>query len=1005
MSYQNIKRALALLVFLISGTVFVKSVQPSVSFWDCGECAAATHWLQVPHPPGAPFFLLLGRIFAMLPIADNPALRTNLLSVFVSAFSVMLLFLVIIKIIENYKSKEYSSISDALLTFLPAFIGALAFSFSHSFWFNAVETEIYATNTFVFALIIYFLFRWHERAENQDHTKYLLIIAYLIGISTTLRLLGVLAFTGIVMVIFFKKYVSDDEALKKSFYLMLAHIGILLIVALGFWASETVTEAPDLEAYKAFDKQFMAVMAIISIVFIGVFRKKLFNRNSIYVPIFVGAAGLTFVYMLIVKHIPDYLSALTSNNSVASAVIFTVFVIGLIALAYYLGKKNKQIAQIIVLSTLFIVLGYSSYTMIVIRSNKPNLPMNENQPDNLKKIVPYLNREQYGDFPMFKRRYSQEPHQQGIYSAYNSDLDFLWRYQLNHMMTRYILWTYGGRASWYQDAGPNFGFLNPVANLVIGSITKIKFQGDNKDSFFGIPIFLALLGIYFHFRKDWKMALCLMVIFIFVSYLYAFYQNQQQPQPRERDKFYATQAFMLAIWISIAISSLIDIVKAKVSSANLAKALSFGVILLGFLFVPGRMLQANYYTHTRANNFVPWDLAYNLLQSCEPNAILVTAGDNDTFPLWYLQDAEGVRRDVRIVNLSLLNTDWYAKQVKNNMPFGTDKVAMTYSDEELEQMQPTRWETKADSIPVPQEVLQNYYSGHSEALGANITTSKQVVNTIPADAPKVLRFTVRPTLGDVGIRVQDILLLDIIKQNAWKRPIHISVTAGGDATLGLDNYLQMVGLSFKLVPEDISKTGKSIDIAKMREYLFNNKTLFTSYYNTKYERGFKFRGLNTNELFYDDNHIRMAQNYRNAYLNTAMYYMQNNDNPNVIYTLDQMNKNLSIDNLEMDFKIFYTMCNLYYNAGAKQQFNTYANKFIKIVTDKLSNDKPSLEEQQYYNPYQMLVGIYQRLERYDDAIKIMRQMLTEDPSNKNLQQQIQQMEMMKTMKRDSIVRK
>jgi len=966
---QNyIKRGLAFLSFILSGGILLSTAQPSVSFWDCGECAAASHSLQVPHPPGAPFFILLGRLFNIINPGNNPALNTNILSVFVSALSVMLLYLIIVKVIEIYRGKEYDSVHSYLFVYLSAFIGAMGFTFTHSFWFNATETEIYATNTFIFALIMYFIFRWYERADKEDNLKYILVIAYLVGISTTLRLLGVLALTGVLMLIFFRKFVNDEKALRQSFYILLAHIGIMLLIAIYIWANEVGVEPIMPEEYKSFDKSFVGIMVFVSLVVMGIFYKKIFNRNSIYMPIIVGGLGITFVYMLIVKHIPDYLSKLTGNDSVSSAIIFILFMLGLVILAWYLQKNKHNIAYFITLFTFFVILGYSSYAMIIIRANKPNLPMNENQPDNLKDLVPYLNREQYGDFPIFKRRFSFEPHQQGIYYNYGSDLEYLWKYQMNHMMTRYILWSYAGRESWYQDAGPNVWPFNGIANFFFGKIFNLRFAGTAQDSYFGIPMLLVLLGLYFHFRKDWKTAFALFTVFIFVSYFYAFYQNQQQPQPRERDKFYASQGFILAIWISFALYVMIEYIYEKVKNVNLRPYLAYGVLAFGFIFVPVRMMSASYYTHSRANNFVPWDLAYNLLQSCEPNAILVTAGDNDTFPLWYLQDAEGVRQDVRIVNLSLLNTNWYAKQLKNNTPHGAAKIKMTYTDEQIDQMMPTRWTAKKDSIIIPLNVLENYY-------GKNI----------PADAPKVFRFTVKPTIGDYGIRVQDILLLDIIKNNIAERPIYISTTTGGDSNLGLDEYLQLHGLAYKLVPENVYRTGNIVNEPVMRKMLFNEETLQTIFYKKDYYLGFKFRGLDDNSnLFFDDNHFRMMHGYRGAYLNLAGYYYNKSMNDKAIETLDFMNKIISVNRVEMEDNLFYKMVMLYYSLDAKDQFNKYGSIFVNTVVNKLLTRKISTEELDYFKVYDILADIYLKLGKKQEALNNFQKLMKEYPDSYGL---------------------
>src|ERR1035437_3938632 len=266
MNYKKYQNIIAATIALITGIVFAMTVQPSVSFWDCGECSAAAVWMQVAHPPGAPFFNLIGRLFAMLPTAQNIGLRVNMLSVFDSAISALLLFLIIVKLIENYRGREYKSAGDALVTYLSAAIGALAFSFSHSFWFNGTETEIYATNTVVFVAIIYFGLLWNEKADGPDNLKYIFMIAYLMGISSVLRMYGILAIIPIIMIIMVRRFVDDEDAYRKSTYIFLGHAALLLVVAFLLWGNETGTTAPSPDAYKAFDTRFLVFLLLTSAV-------------------------------------------------------------------------------------------------------------------------------------------------------------------------------------------------------------------------------------------------------------------------------------------------------------------------------------------------------------------------------------------------------------------------------------------------------------------------------------------------------------------------------------------------------------------------------------------------------------------------------------------------------------------------------------------------------------------------------------------------------------------
>jgi len=275
MNLKLMNRIFAAVVFIIALIIFLSTVQPSVSFWDAGEFTAAAFYLQVPHPPGAPVFLLLGNFLANLPIAENFGYKMNLISVFSSAFAVFFLYLIAVKLINNYKRRKPDSLSDALGTYIAAAIGALALAFSDTFWFNAVEAEVYALSTLLVAAIVYLILRWHERADEKDNEKYILMIAYLVGLSTGVHLMSVLTIVPITMVIAFRKYVVDDDTLKKTGYIFLVHAGIILILALIWWAGESSQTPPTQEAYKDFDSKFKLLVLGLSAIIMGIFWKKI----------------------------------------------------------------------------------------------------------------------------------------------------------------------------------------------------------------------------------------------------------------------------------------------------------------------------------------------------------------------------------------------------------------------------------------------------------------------------------------------------------------------------------------------------------------------------------------------------------------------------------------------------------------------------------------------------------------------------------------------------------
>ncbi len=983
MDYKFLKRIIGIAVFLFSAIVLFMTMQPSVSFWDCGEFVAAGYYLQVPHPPGAPFFLILGRIFSMLPFAANVAYKFNTISVLASAFSVFFLYLIAVKLVENFRGKNYKNLLDALATFVAAAIGALSFSFSDTFWFNGVEAEVYAFSTFLLAATVYLMIRWHERADDKDNEKYLIMIAYLMGLSTGVHLMSILALVPVVMVIVFRKYMNDEEALKKSGYIFLGHAVVVFLIAIAMWSAQKGTTPPTPEEYKAYDQKFILVTLGLSAIFIAVLWKKLLNKNSIYLPIILGGICLFIVYPGVVKILPSLIGDIAGNNIVTGIIVLILIFAALAYGIYFSVRENKRTMHLIFTSFAFVLIGFTTFAMVIIRANQ-NPPMNENEPDKLTELMSYLNREQYGDFPIFKRRFSSEPHQQGVFTGYSSDLDFFWNYQMNHMMTRYLLWNYAGRAGWDQDEGADIAPFNGIGSIIT-KITGVNFSGSVKDSLFGIPFLLGIVGIYFHFKRDWKMASIFMVMFILMGYLTAFYQNQQEPQPRERDYFYVGAFFVYSIWIAIAIRGLIDLIQEKVKNISISNAATVAVLVFGFILVPIVMLRANYFTHDRSKNWVPWDYSYNLLQSCAPNAVLFTNGDNDTFPLWYLQDVEGVRRDVKIANLSLLNTSWYIMQLKHNDPYKVGTVSMKISDSQIEQIRPIQWNTQEITVPLPKstpeikDLMQKYEITDTSVIKQGSIKFK-MDNTL--------------TFGNVkAVRVQDIMVKEIIEANNWERPIYFAVTCSDDSKIGLQDYLRMEGMAFRFVPEKRKPGIEFINVDLLSKMLKENNS-----YSKDYAPGFKFRGVSDPKIFFDENHSRLIQNYRNSFIRLSLYYINTNQNNLAIQTLDLMQKKIPREIRPMPFGLLYEISNLYYNAGAMDKYKEYSVEVEKLALEQI-NENPNFT-QSYYDPYRVLMMLYDNLNEYDKALELWRRLEVMFPNDPTVKTNIEKYQ--KLMQKDSV---
>ncbi|MFA5803324.1 MAG: DUF2723 domain-containing protein [Melioribacteraceae bacterium] len=942
MNQKLLHRIFAAVVFIIAVLTYFATMQPTVSFWDCGEFVASSYLMQVPHPPGTPFFLFLGRLFSMIPFGDNIGFRVNMVSVLASAFSILFLYLVAVKVIQNYRKKELENLFDAFALYISAAIGALSFAFSDTFWFNAVESEVYATSTFFIAFVVWLMVVWNEKADEPDSEKYLVFIFYLIGLSTGVHLMSVLAIVPVMMTVYFRKYVTDEKTLEKTGIIFVVHTVIILVVAAVMWASQTDTTNPTPEQFGELDSRFLMILVAITALFMGALYKKIFQRNSFYIPIVVGGIALIVIYPGLVKYLPKIISKLGQNdfkiNIIAGIAILAAVGFGV----YWSSKKSKPVLNLIFKCLFFAIIGTSSFVMIIIRANQEP-PINMNSPKTFTELESYINREQYGDFPIFKRRYSNEPHQQNIYTDYSSDLDFLLRYQLNHMFNRYLFWNYIGRESFYQDS-----------DWVLSKML-------------GIPFLIGIFGLFYHFRKDWKMASVFIMMFIFLGYLTVFYQNQQQPQPRERDYFYVGAFFVFSLWIAIGGNALIKILKDNILQKKILKPIIIGFPILCFIAIPFIMLLTNWFEHNRARNYVPWDYAYNLLQSVAPNAILFTNGDNDTFPLWYIQNVEGVRRDVRVACLSLVNTPWYVKQLKNTTPFGSQKVEMSLSDEEIDQIGLQRWDPTEVSVDVPPDVMKEW----------NITDSATVKD-------KKVKWLMKNTgqSGDIKfIRGQDIVALDIIIQAKWKRPVYFAVTCSDDSRLSLDDYIEMEGMAMRVVPKknDIPRI-EYINEPILRKQLFDQPT---NGFSKDYQPGFLFRGLNDKTIFFDENHERLTQNYRNAFMRLALHYLyKEKNNGKTINAMEEMEKRIPRSVIPMDYRIKHDISKILFSAGDTKLYEIYAREVIEETKKHLELNPRDFSS--WYNPYDLLLTHYENLKMYKEAVGILLQLQSYAPGDESV---------------------
>ena len=892
---NRLNRIIAGIVFLVSFLVYYDTMAPTVSFWDCGEFIATSHTLGVPHPPGSPLFLIIGRVFSMIPFSPDIAFRVNLISVLVSAFAVMLLYLIIVKVIAHWRGGIKEN-SDVIIAFGGALVGTLTFAFTDSHWFNAVEAEVYSMSTFFTAIVVWLILHWSERAEEPGNERYILIIAYMIGLAIGIHLLNLLALPFIALIIYFR---------KQSFE----------------WKSFLIT---------------------------------------------IGITGVTFVIIHngVIKGLPK----LAGEIGVFGVVVAVLIVFGIMIWSIV---NKQQLLSIVFTSMVLILIGYSSYTIIFIRSGQDPV-IDENDPETVTAAVSYMEREQYGQVGRFPRRYKGIPAQHEVvgapangqkyslsqkrkYMFYNvsKQWDFFWNYQVKKMYWRYFLWQFAGRGNSTEPGVTAFGANN---------------RQDGVDwSQFGLPLafIIGLVGMVYHFYRDEKEAFSMMTLFFLTGLAVIIYLNQDNPQPRERDYSYVGSFLAFSVWIGVGAAAIVENIIKKIKTENIGHRLGIAVILLQVVLIPFAMVRANYHEHDRSGNYVAWDMSYNMLQSCEPHGIIFTNGDNDTFPLWYLQEVEGMRKDVTVANLSLLNTPWYIRQLRDSRPKGEGFINLT--DGQILGLTSglTPWKTQKIQIAVEGD---------------------------PQNADGYIEWVLKPTFANQALKVQDMMILRIINDAKWKYPIYFAVTVSPTNKIGLDKYLDMEGLTFRLQSHKVD----AINPGKMQDYLmtelgdstwstnFSQSSLLRvdggqnkSFWSKDYQPGYLFRNLGNENVHYNPQIIRLLQNYRSAYMQLAVHYFfdyqrlnrREDANPDEVEilrlrvkeTLDQMEKNLPERTIAIESKdLYFQIGQIYSEIGEKVR--------LRHILDNLESRR-NLSVQDRIRYGQTYI---QDLEDYEKAKKIFK---------------------------------
>lgn len=934
-NFRKINNLAGWAVGLISLIVYVLTIEPSASFWDCGEFIAVSYKLEVPHPPGAPLFLLIGRIFSFLAFGnpEKVAFWINFSSAVSSALTNVFLFwsitLLARKLIIPEQGGQYS-ISQLIMILGAGLVGALTNAFSDSFWFSAVEAEVYAMSSLSTAIAFWMILKWEEAVTNGNKyaDKWILMLAYIIGLSIGVHLLNLLTIPALGMVYYFKRYKFSWSGVFVAFGISMV---LLLFVQYGI-----IPGIPSL-ALK-FDLTFV---------------------NSFGLPFNSGAI---FLMLLITA--------------------------GIVLGIRYANKKGYVMLNLGLLSLSLILIGYLSYMTILVRSNaNPNI--DENNPEDLPRFISYLKREQYGDRPLFRggsynshgngeedlaasyeegdsiyfvdkknkrytgldvkpikkwlypvtfpRMHSEQPHHIQLYKQYSSNISFFIDYQIIHMYWRYFMWNFAGRASDEQDSRWEDG------------IFRGKTDPSNKASnhYYLLPFLVGLIGLFYHFTVNKKDTAVVATLFFLTGIAIVIYLNQTPYQPRERDYSYVGSFYAFCIWVGLGVIGIYEWLKGVAKGKE--QIIAIATVAITTLAVPVLMLAQNWNDHDRSGRYFCPDSARNILESCDENAILVTNGDNDTFPLWYLQEVEGVRTDVRVVNLSLLRTDWYTWQLKHLKSGKSEPLPITIPDEEYigEKMAYIPYKTTTLELPVNKESIRRQVS--SDVKDSQI--------------PDVFKWTVTPRGEKNGaghLIKDDVMLLNIIQNNAqqgWKRPIYVSMTVPIEGLLtSMQPYFQVEGMCYRFVPiRNTDNTGR-VDIERTRNIL---------------EKKFRYRGLNNPNLYFDEQAQHMVSNYRNIYYRLANAYIEKGDKVQAKATLEKSLSLMPSNCVPMDAFAMLSNADIYDKCDDKanaEKLRKEAEVICKKALDKYSPE--SNEYRRYKSILAYMIGTYGQAGNTNKALEI-----------------------------------
>ncbi|XZF15315.1 protein O-mannosyl-transferase family [Chitinophagaceae bacterium MMS25-I14] len=940
MNYKKINNVTGWLVFAIALAVYLLTMERTVSFWDCGEFLACAYKLEVGHSPGAPFFMMMQRIFGLLAGGNKQIVAAciNSESALASAFTILFLFWTITRLAYRLLIKEDKPTPQQVILIMGCgAVGALAYTFSDTFWFSAVEAEVYATSSCFTALVFWAILKWEAVADTRYADRWLVLISFLIGISVGIHLLNLLTIPALAMVYYFRRYKTTKPGIVAAFF-----IGCALLALVQFGVI-----------------QYLSIFAS---------RMDLFFVNSLGLPFDSGA--LFFVLLLV--------AALT-------------------VLLLYARRKNNYLLHTGILSLMFIIIGFSSYIVPMIRS-RADVPVDMTNPDNVMSLVSYVQREQYLQQPIaygpdyntpvtglddkgdsysqvkkdgkdhyevtdHKFGYKYDPSRMRFFPRIwdNSDpghvqyyqnflglsqddvpstadnLSFFWGYQLNWMWWRYFMWNYAGRQNDYEGQmearnGNWVSGIKPWDKARVGDMDDMAngyAHNKARNELYCLPLILGILGMVYQFNRNRKDALIVTLLFFFTGIAIAIYLNMAAIQPRERDYAFAGSTYAFAIWIGIGVL----MVQQWMQKLTKKTSAVYLTIVLCLLAVPTLMAKEEWDDHDRSAKSLARATAYNTLMSCAPNAVLFTVGDNDTYPLWYLQEVEGIRRDVRVVITELLGTDWYIDQL-NYRVNDADAVPMIWKKDDYI----GGHHNYVNYLAAP-GVSQDKYFNLEEVcrfITSNDPANKQPNNTgetenyLPAKKFFVQGLPVQQLISNGWVSPSDTTRLDntmkfefpkqtafkndlaimniiaAVARDGWKRPLYFNGSfPGNDNTLGMGNYMYMEGIAYRLLP--FSLQHRSTDGDKGSVNLDKSYDLFMKQYI--------WGGGERKDVYFDEKNRVMFVAYKLNGTRLANALADAGRLQDAIHILDKLTASISAASYPHDFTSAYIV-QAYYHANA-----------------------------------------------------------------------------------------